>query len=154
VEYVRRGGGLIVLGGHKSLDRGGMGESLLEEVLPVACPGDALPPLAHFPRGAALVKAVDHVVTGGLDMSDRPRCFWLHDLSARDGAQVLVRADGKPAVVVGGFGQGRVACVLLTCMGDPPASAIPFWEWPGWPVLLRNLCRWTAGREIRPGNGR
>jgi len=153
VEYVRRGGGLIVLGGHKSLDRGGMGGSLLDEVLPVACPKSGLPPLARFPEGASLVKADDHPVTRALDMSGDPRCFWMHDVPMREGARALVRVADKPAVVVGRFGKGRVACVLLTCMGDPPPGATPFWQWPGWAVVLRNLCQWTASRDMDANTG-
>ena len=45
-EYVRRGGGLIVFGGHKALDRAGLKGSLLEAVLPVTG-GAGLPPLGR-----------------------------------------------------------------------------------------------------------
>ena len=50
-EYVRRGGGLIVFGGHKALDRAGLKGSLLEEVLPVTG-GAGIPPLVSLPGGA------------------------------------------------------------------------------------------------------
>ena len=55
-EYVRRGGGLIVFGGHKALDRAGLKGSLLEEVLPVTG-GAGIPPLVALPGGAPLVRA-------------------------------------------------------------------------------------------------
>lgn len=154
VEYVRRGGGLVVLGGHQSLDRGGMGGSLLDDVLPVACPRQTVQPLVHFPTGAPLLKSDDHPVTRSLDGSAGPRCFWMHDVPARPGAATLLHVAGKPAVVVGRFGRGRVACVLLTCMGDPAPGKMPFWQWAGWVVLLRDLCRWTAGWDMPDVGGR
>ncbi len=52
-EYVRRGGGLIVFGGHKALDRAGLKGSLLEEILPVTG-GAGIPPLVTLPGGAPL----------------------------------------------------------------------------------------------------
>ena len=54
-EYVRRGGGLIVFGGHKALDRAGLRGSLLEEVLPVTG-GAGIPPLVSLRSGGLLAR--------------------------------------------------------------------------------------------------
>lgn len=145
-EYVRRGGGLIVFGGHKSLDRGGAKGSLIEEILPVTCQG-GLPPLLHFPQGAPLVKASPHPVTEYADLSPTPVCFFIHDLRARPEAQTIMTVADKPAIVVGQVGKGRVAVIALTCFGEPAEGQTPFWKWPYWVLLLRDLSWWVAGED-------
>ena len=84
-EYVRRGGGLIVFGGHKALDRAGLKGSLLEEVLPVTG-GAGLPPLVALPGGAPLVRGAAHPVTQFADFDSA--------------AGLLLRA--RPAAPTGG----------------------------------------------------
>jgi len=145
-EYVRRGGGLIVFGGHKALDRGGLKGSLLEEVLPVTGAG-GLPPLVSLPEGAPLARGVAHPVTQYADFDAAPVCFYLHDLQARPEAQTLITVGGKPGVVVGSCGKGRVAVVGMTCFGAPADSQTPFWRWRSWVVLLRDLAWWAAGQD-------
>ena len=145
-EYVRRGGGLIVLGGHKALDRAGLQGSLLEEVLPVT--GTAgLPPLVTLPGGSPLVRGDAHPVTQFADFDSNPVCFYVHDLQARPAAQTIITVGGKPGLVVGKCGKGRVAVVGMTCFGAPAESQTPFWQWRSWVVLLRDLAWWVAGQD-------
>jgi len=147
VEYVRRGGGLVLLGGHRAFDRGRMAESLLDEMLPVTCQRDVLPPLTGFPGGVALRKGTAHPVTAFTDLSASPLCFYMHDVQARDGADVILTAEERPAIVLGRAGRGRVACLAMTCFGDPGEGQMPFWKWPGWVILLRDISWWTAGED-------
>ncbi|MHB9129456.1 MAG: glutamine amidotransferase [Armatimonadota bacterium] len=147
VEYVRRGGGLIVLGGHKSFERGGIPDSLLDELMPVNCPKGELPPLLYTQSGAPLAKGIDHPLTEFLDFTETPLCFYQHNFTMREGAQTILTSGGKPAVVIGRAGKGRVACVGLTCFGDPAEGKTPFWKWSGWPTFLRDLSWWTAGDD-------
>jgi uncharacterized membrane protein len=106
-----------------------------------------LPPLVHFSPAAPLVKGAPHPVTETVDFAAAPVCCYLHGLSPRPGAQVLITAGGKPALIVGQVGQGRVACVALTCLGSPAEGQTPFWRWPAWPLLLRDLSWWVAGED-------
>jgi hypothetical protein len=145
-EYVRRGGGLIVFGGHKALDRAGLAGSLLEEVLPVTG-GSGLPPLVELAGGAPLARGDAHPVTRFADFSPRPVCFYVHDLQARPGAQTILTVGGKPGLVVGRYGKGRVAVVGMTCFGAPAPSQTPFWRWRSWVLLLRDLAWWTAAQD-------
>lgn len=145
-QYVRRGGGLIVLGGHKALDRAGLKGSLLEEVLPVTG-GAGVPPLVALPGGAPLVRAAGHPVTQYADFAAAPLCFFVHDLQARPEAQTLITVGGRPGLVVGSCCKGRVAVVGMTCFGDPSASQTPFWQWRSWVLLLRDLAWWAAGQD-------
>jgi uncharacterized membrane protein len=145
-EYVRRGGGLIVFGGHKALDRGGLKGSLLENVLPVTG-GAGLPPLVTLPGGAPLARAAAHPVTQFADFDSPPICFYVHDLQPRPEAQIIITVGGKPCLVVGQCGKGRVAVIGLTCFGAPAASQTPFWQWRSWVLLLRDLAWWAAGLD-------
>jgi hypothetical protein len=138
-EYVRRGGGLIVFGGHKALDRAGLKGSLLEEILPVAG-GAGIPPLVSLPGGVPLVRGAAHPVTQFADFDSSPVCFYVHDLQARSESQVLLTVGGKP-------GKGRVAAVGMTCFGSPAESQTPFWQWRSWVLLLRDLAWWVAGHD-------
>ena len=145
-EYVRRGGGLIVFGGHKALDRAGLKGSLLEEVLPVTG-GDGIPPLVALPGGAPLVRATAHPVTQFADFDAPPVCFYMHDLQPRPEAQTIITVGGKPGLVVGTSGKGRVAVIGMTCFGAPAESQTPFWQWNSWVLLLRDLAWWVAGQD-------
>jgi len=145
-EYVRRGGGLLVFGGHKALDRAGLNGSLLEDVLPVMG-GAGLPPLVPLPGGAPLVPGVTHSVTQFVDFDAAPVCFYVHDLKARPEAQTLVSVGGKPGIVVGTRGKGRVAVIGMTCFGAPGEGQTPFWQWRSWVLLLRDLAWWVAGQD-------
>jgi len=145
-EYVRRGGGLIVFGGHKALDRAGLKGSLLEEVLPVTG-GAGLPPLVTLPGGAPLARGVAHPVTQFTDFDAPPVCFYTHDIEARPEAQTIIAVGGKPGLVVGRCGKGRVAVIGMTCFGAPGEAQTPFWKWRSWVLLLRDLAWWTAGQD-------
>jgi hypothetical protein len=145
-EYVRRGGGLIVFGGHKALDRGGLKGSLLEEVLPVTG-RSGLPPLTSLRGGAPLTAGTAHPVTQYADFAPAPSCFFLHDVQPRPEAQVLISVGGKPGLIVGKCGKGRVAVIAMTCFGTPEKTQVPFWQWRSWVPLLRDLAWWTAGQD-------
>jgi uncharacterized membrane protein len=145
-EYVRRGGGLIVFGGHKALDRAGLKGSLLEDVLPVTG-GAGLPPLVSLPGGAPLVPRAPHPVTQFADFESSPVCFYVHDLEARPEAQTLITVGDKPGIVVGKYGKGRVAVVGMTCFGLPAEAQTPFCQWRCWVLLLRDLAWWAASQD-------
>ncbi|MFA6294476.1 MAG: glutamine amidotransferase [Victivallales bacterium] len=148
LEFVSRGGGLILLGGHKAFDRGGVQNSLLADLLPVSFRPSEDMPFAGRGQSATLVKGPAHPTTEFMKMDSKPVCYWWHSAKANDGAAILLSLDkGDPAVVTGTFGKGRVACVLMTCHGDPATGENPFWSWNAWPVFLRDLCWWSTGRE-------
>lgn len=147
-EYVRRGGGLIVFGGHKALDRAGLKGSLLEDVLPVTGSG-GVPPLVAFPGGSPLVRGDAHPTTQYAEFDPPPVCFFVHDLAARPGSQTLITVGGKPGVVVGRCGKGRVAVIGMAPFGAPNDSQTPFWQWRSWVLVLRDLAWWVAGQDER-----
>ena len=145
-EYVRRGGGLIMFGGHKALDRAGLKGSLLEEIAPVVCQS-GIPPLVEFKQGAPVLKGAKHPVTEYAEFAQAPLCFFLHDLQAKPEAQVVLTVGGKPALVTAQVGKGRVAVIGMTCFGDPAEGQTAFWKWDYWVLLLRDLSWWVAGQD-------
>lgn len=147
-EYVKRGGGLVMLGGHVAFERGHIQGSLLEPLLPVVCK-PAFAPLIHTPQGQALVSGQDHPTTVSCNFADAPVAYFVHDVQPRPRAQVLLKVGEHPAVVVGSYGEGRVACITLAAFGDPGPDQIPFWQWRSWITFVRDLLWWTAGEEAR-----
>jgi hypothetical protein len=145
-EYVRRGGGLIVFGGRKALDRAGLKGSLLENALPVTG-GNGLPPLVSLPGGAPLKPSAPHPVTKFAEFESSPVCFFVHDLQARPEAQTIITVGDKPGIAVGTCGKGRVAVIGMTCFGSPAEDQTPFWQWRSWVLLLRDLAWWAAGQD-------
>jgi hypothetical protein len=136
-DFVAAGGGLFVVGGFHSFGRGGLERTLLEEVLPVRIVRTfdlvrSEPPASLKPVDASLFPAA-------IDWSQAPQCFWLHRLEVKDGARVLIRADGDPFLVVGAYGKGRVAVCPGTVLGKAPPGAHPFWQWPYWPQVLNEV---------------
>jgi uncharacterized membrane protein len=71
----------------------------------------------------------------------------VHDLQPRAEAQTLITVGGKPGLVVGKCGKGRVVVIGMTCFGAPAESQIPFWQWDSWLLLLRDLAWWAAGQD-------
>ena len=134
-EYVRRGGALVVFGGHQAYERGGWGGSLLEEALPILTASSVAGGLTHFPGGAPI--SID-----GME-GKPPILHYLHKVELKSGAKVMASAAGRPVVVGGEYGSGRVVCVLAIPWGGTESGGTPFWEWEGWPYFLRDACWWA-----------
>ncbi|MCG2661429.1 MAG: glutamine amidotransferase [Kiritimatiellae bacterium] len=151
-QFVADGGGLIVCGGFYSYGGGFFTGSVLEEMLPVTIkgprdvkklplamdviPGDAVPGLPVLPPGNAGV------------------VMWLHDVTAKPGAKVPLRAGAgdpsKPFLVTGVYGEGRVAAFAATVYGVPPKGKSEFWNCSEWPGFLTGVIRWV-GHLAGPG---
>jgi len=144
-EYVRQGGGLLMLGGPFAYGEGDYSGTEIEEVLPVE--GMHGFDLKWEKEGLLLQAAAEHAILAGVDFSGRPRVYWYHDLRRKPEAKVVVKAGDKPILVVGRCGKGKVAAFLGSPLGLPQQGQRPFWEWPGWEKLMQNVIRWLAERE-------
>lgn len=155
-EYVKRGGALVIMGGHQAYERGGWRGSLIEEAMPIqvapAMPGG----LIHFKNGKPLkvnsecswLEAVSTDCPSGSGW-DSPLVYYLHTATVKPVGQVLVRAGGKPFAVGGDYGEGRVLCILGVPWGESPAPDKPgFWEWDDWVDLFRELCWWAMRNPV------
>jgi len=142
-EYVRRGGAIVFLGGHQGYERGGAQGSLLEEAMPVRLARSIAEGLECSSRGMPVRVAADVPWLGDISLAQKPAVYFLHKATPKEGARVLAWAGEEPFLVVGAYGQGRVACVLGLPWGAPPAGATGFWRWDDWPYLLRNASWWA-----------
>ena len=133
-RFVEAGGTLVVLGGWVSYGQAKMQGTFIEDMLPVTSPGPfdrrrCDPPAEIRPARGAV--GVDK-----LAWNERPVCLWIHELKAKPGARVLATAGGRPFLVMGRHGTGRVIACAGTVLGRTPAGACAFWTWRDWPRLL------------------
>ncbi|MDA0838780.1 MAG: glutamine amidotransferase [Planctomycetota bacterium] len=145
-DYIKQGGGLLLLGGYWTLDKGGMRGTTFERILPVTIPGNAAR-LPHVPQGMVLQPAREHLVTGLVDWSAKPVTFFHHRLIPRPDAMVLVNGGEHPILITGQYGKGRTAVFAGTVNGEPPKDIITFWQWRDWPQLLANIIEWLISPE-------
>lgn len=127
-EYVRNGGGFVMMGGDLSFASGGYAATPIEEFLPVVLPGERSELIETGRFAARLTEAGQRHPISRLSLvpeenekvwAELPMLSGVNRVSAvRPGATVLVEhptlrvGDGAaPVVVAGGFGEGRVLAV-------------------------------------------
>jgi len=142
-QYVRKGGGLWVVGGLFAFGRGHYTGSGLDELLPVSVV--RFHDLGRSSPGAAITGVGAHPLVAGLDLSSRPVCPYVHELRPKPWATVVLTCGARPLLVVGRVGNGRVAAMAGTALGEAPPGRRAFWDWSGWSELVARLVRWLKG---------
>jgi uncharacterized membrane protein len=143
-QYVRSGGGLIVLGGPYSFGLGDYDQSdILRRLLPVEI--DKHYDLVKCDPPQTLDISADWATGLTSLRSNSPVVLYRHRLAPKAGAKMFASAGGEPLIVGGRFGKGRVAVVLATPLGIAPDGRVPWWESPAWPEILARLGLWTLG---------
>lgn len=145
-DYVRGGGGLLMVGGYLSFTgidgRGRYGMSPLADVLPVEL-------LQHddrieVPEGAvASFNLPDHDALGGTP-PQWPALLGYNRVIAKPDAQVVAHWQNDPLLVVGTYGSGRVSA--FTSDLAPHWAPPEFLSWEHYQALWVSLLRWTSGR--------
>ncbi len=143
-EYVKRGGGLIMVGGYMSY-QGINGAAMYQrspiaEVLPVTMM--ATDDRCERPEGVQPVKTRSHPIIDELP-EKWPHILGYNLVQPKKGAETLAEVGGDPLLVVGSHGAGRAAA-FTTDIG-PHWCPTEFAEWDGYGVLWRNMVRWAAG---------
>ena len=144
-DYVRAGGGLMMVGGYMSFQgihaKANYRGTPVEEVLPARIlPGDDR---RETPQGVTpQIDMPDHPVMAGLP--DWPHFLGYNRVEAAPGAQVLASIDGDPFVAVGKAGKGRGAIFAPDC--GPHWGPPEFLQWAGYATLWGNLARWLVGK--------
>lgn len=157
-DFVREGGGLAMLGGIRSFDSGGYGESPLREVLPVEMDGKGGYQTGSALRGILTAPGKGHPITRLFPDPRANEEAWkkipplttLNQILRAKGETLLLAApdgagSGSPLLTVGRFGKGRT----LALMSDD------FWRWNFIAVgekespqnhlkLVRQAVRWLA----------
>jgi uncharacterized membrane protein len=144
-QYVRSGGGFLMIGGHASFGgfegMGGWADSPLEDLLPVTIPewSDAVQHHRGFYFEAA---DVSHPAVSGIDFSDMPVAIGFNRVTPRPDAKTLLRCGKHPILCVREVGKGRTAAYM--------SDAHPHWsggwtDWPHYAAFWQKLLGWVCG---------
>ncbi|MHB1468877.1 MAG: glutamine amidotransferase [Solirubrobacteraceae bacterium] len=143
-DYVKSGGGLVMVGGYMSFSgidgRARFGMSPLASVLPVHM-------LDHddrveVPEGVKpTVEQAEHPVLGGAP-ADWPQLLGYNRLVAKAGSTVIVSVEQDPLLVIGETGQGRA--VAFASDFAPHWAPPDFVQWPHYSRLWAAIVAWAA----------
>jgi uncharacterized membrane protein len=153
-EYVRQGGGLVMMGGYYSYQGLNAGaryhKSPIEEVLPVQIlPYDDR---VEAPEGfkPEIVGPPDHPILKGMG-ADWPVLLGYNEVELKQGGDVQVEllartpddVGGHPLLVTGKYGSGRT----LSWTSDVGPHWLPeeFATWEGYPRLWKQALDWLTG---------
>jgi uncharacterized membrane protein len=143
-EYVRGGGGLLMIGGYLSF--AGIEGKARYHATPVE---DALPVTigetddrVEAPQGVVPAAArPDHPVLAGLPAT-WPRLLGYNRVTPKPTAAVVVSCGADPLVACGEYHGGRGAVFTSDCA--PHWGPPEFMSWPGYAPLWVNLVSWLA----------
>jgi uncharacterized membrane protein len=143
-DYVKRGGGLVMVGGYLSFTgidgKGRFGMSPLADPLPVTMlPYDDR---VERPEGVEVeVCQPDHPVLGGTP-SEWPHLLGYNRLVAKPTSTVVARVGDDPLLVVGEYGDGRTAAFASDLA--PHWAPQEFLDWPHYGPMWTAMLLWTA----------
>jgi uncharacterized membrane protein len=153
-DYVRDGGGLVMVGGYMSFSgidgRARFGMSPLADVLPVKM-------LNHddrveVPEGLdASIDLPEHEVLGGTP-ADWPILLGYNRMIAKEDSTVVARHGDDPLLVVGRAGAGNA--VAFASDFAPHWAPPEFVQWPHYRQLWTSITAWAAGGVADRGAGR
>lgn len=143
-DFVKRGGGLLMVGGYLSFTgidgKGRFGMSPLADPLPVVM----LPYDDRIERSEGVdvvVDLPDHPALGGVP-APWPQLLGYNRLIAKPDAVVVARVEDDPMLVVGEYEDGRVAAFASDLA--PHWAPRDFLEWPHYGKLWTSILTWTA----------
>ena len=138
-DFVRSGGGLMVMGGIYNLSWGADRNSAIGEILPVE-----IKKYADIETIDAPLVASKNPVFESLGGEAIGQVLRVDRSTPRAGAEVLATVDGRPAIVGVTAGKGRVIVVLINPYGEFPEGATPYYRSPGWSRVLAACVRWLG----------
>lgn len=149
-EWVRKGGSLLMVGGYLSFQgieaKANYRGTALAAVLPVLMEvGDDR---EETPQGVAPRVIPGHPAAADLP-SELPAILGYQRFTPRPGSETVMTVDGRPLLVVGTAGAGKVAA-FATDMGPhwlPPE----FLAWEGFDQLWQSMVGWLADRGEENG---
>jgi uncharacterized membrane protein len=145
-DYVKRGGGLVMVGGYLTFQgieaKARYHGTPVEEALPVTI--SRHDDRVEAPQGAKpRVVAADHPIVAKVK-GTWPAVLGYNRLTAKPDASVVALAGGDPLVVAGTFGEGRSVAFASDC--GPHWLPQSFVDWAGYAALWRGIVGWAAGR--------
>lgn len=145
VEYMRRGGGVVFLGGDSAFTQG-ISEHEFANYLPCLAKSHSIR------RGVLQLNSPvkDHPIFQGVNLDNLPYCQYYHELELNPAMQskVLLKVGDQPFIVESEKDGARAMTVLCVPFFDreamPPDKQC-YLAWPEWPKLLANVIKY-AGR--------
>jgi uncharacterized membrane protein len=146
-EYVRRGGGLLMVGGYFSFtgrhNAGNYRRTAVEEALPVKClPMDD--DRVEAPEGVTVeVKKPKHSIMRGIRWRPSPMFTGYNLVEVKEEAEVLAtfKETGDPMMVVGNYEKGRTMAITT---GIAPHWGSSFQQWKFSERFLDQTLSWLA----------
>ncbi|WP_017471526.1 glutamine amidotransferase [Amphibacillus jilinensis] len=141
-DYVKQGGGLLMIGGYLSFTgieaKANYKNSPLAEVLPVTLMDHddrVEEPAGLYPKSTS----VTHAITAGIE--DWPMFLGYNKFVAKSDAQTLVTIEDDPFLVIGKYQKGKVACFASDCAPHWGSEAFMDWAYytPLWMRILNGL---------------
>lgn len=144
-QYVAGGGGLAMVGGWMSFagidGRARYHDTAVEEALPVTslCYDDR----QERPEGLVPKVLGDHPILARVPRN-WPYFLGYNKVTAKAGAQTLLRIGPDPLLTVWEYGRGRSAAFMSDCA--PHWGPEAFLKWRGYGLFWDNLMRWLTKR--------
>ena len=143
-EYVRGGGGLVMVGGYLTFQgidaKARYAGTPVEECLPVTM--QTVDDRVEAPQGLEpSVTAPDHPIVAGLP-GQWPALLGYNCLTAKREATVIATVANDPLIVAWEFGEGRTVAFASDC--GPHWAPPAFVEWDGYARLWQQLVGWVA----------
>ncbi len=143
-DYVKRGGGLVMVGGYLSF-QGIEGKARyhgtpIEEALPVEI--EARDDRVEAPQGVKpRVLDKGHAIVARTK-GDWPALLGYNRFKAKPDATVVALVGDDPLLVAGTFGEGRAVAFASDC--GPHWAPPSFVAWAGYATLWRGIVAWAA----------
>ena len=144
-EYVKRGGGLVMVGGYLTFTgieaKGCWKDTVVEACLPVRLM--ATDDRREHPEGI-----VGHVTSGAHPIlnnvpSPLPAVLGYNRVTLAEGAELLATVGNDPLLAAATSGKGRTVAFMSDC--SPHWCPADFVSWPGYKIMWCNIVAWTSG---------
>jgi uncharacterized membrane protein len=144
-EFVKQGGGVVVLGGLLTLGQNWNMERGWPEFLPIKL--DMPWEIHRCSPAVTFARPAKDSPLGGAMWPQPPVVLYRHVVTAKAGAVVLLAGSrGDPLLVGADYGKGRVVVFTGTVLGQAAAGQVVFWDSPAWPCILARAISWSHRR--------
>ena len=145
-EYVKNGGGFLMVGGYISFQgieaKSNFKGTPIEEILPVIM--EKNDDRVEVPEGFNPKQTKEHSILDEVE-SSWPMLLGYNKFKAKDNAEVLVKHEDDPIVVIGDYHKGRTAAFASDCA--PHWGSPEFVEWKDYDEFWSKLVKWIT-KEI------
>jgi uncharacterized membrane protein len=147
VDFVKAGGGLLMLGGDRTYGQTEFSNKNFANLLPVEFNkyGD----YSRLKKSSALKTVNEHPVTKNISFNGSEIILYSHNLKAKKNAKtVLELGNNLPAVILSGNNKERVAVVSILPFGEAPEGRKLYRESKEWQNFMANIMKWLMNKKL------